>query len=262
MTEQELQARPQDALSAVPQAPIEALMGKMITAASDPNVDVDKMRGMFEMVKELQAEQARIAYNGAMATCQGAIPAIEKTHYNNQTESYYEKVEDILDAIQPVYTSYGFSISFSELPDAPDGYIRVGADVSHAGGDTRHFERLEPIDDKGIKGSVNKTRTHAKGSSTTYAKRYLLGMIFSLKVTEAGRDDDGNRATGKARISDDQVLQIEAKINDNGLNMAAFIGWVKQSLKVGRLEDIAEDQFDNVMAQIERSIKRHKENQQ
>jgi len=42
------------------------------------------------------------------------------------------------------------------------------------------------------------TKTHATGSAATYAIRYLTKMIFNIATVQVD-DDDGNRASGKAK---------------------------------------------------------------
>ena len=53
--------------------PMEAIMK---LATSGAAVDMEVMRGMMDMRKEFEAEQARIAYNEAMARAQANMPII------------------------------------------------------------------------------------------------------------------------------------------------------------------------------------------
>jgi len=241
-------------VQAVSQA--DSFLATIQQAASDPTVDMDKMERLYGMYKDVKANEARMAYNAAMAACQAEMPPIEKTHFSKQTKSHNAKIEDIIRAIKPVYTKHGFSVSIYPVKDAPEGFIRAAADVSHAGGDMRHFEYDNPIDDRGIAGTANKTQTHGRASGFTYAERYLMGMIFMLEITFVGQDDDGNSAEKEIkRITDEQALEIDAMITDNDLDREKFMRWVKQAIWVDAIEDIPADWYAATVKTIASAVK-------
>lgn len=230
-------------------------------AASDPAVDMDKMERLYGMYEKVKSEEARVQYNAAMAIVQGKLPGIEATHLNTHTDSMYAKIGNILDAIRPVYTAEGFSISCYPQESKLDGYILVCCDVSHAGGDTRHFEYDSPIDDKGTGGNVNKTPTHGRASAMTYGERYLVGLIFALSIIYAGQDDDGNAAGTKPVevITDEQVLTMEAKIKENDLDIEVFKGWLETHIGSRELKDIPVKSYPSCMKTLNRAIKKKSE---
>ena len=227
------------------------------TAASDPAVDMDKMERLYTIYKDVRANEAKQAYNAAMVEVQKEIPAIEKRHFNKQTNSLYAKQEDILREIKPIWTKHGFSLSFYPGDNAPDGYVIVSCDVSHIGGDVRKFSYPCPIVNAGIKGTVNMTDTHARASAITYGERYLTGMIFSLETFV--KDDDGNAAGAKVeKITEDQANTIHAKITENGLSMERFMGWLLKAWKCEAIADISVKAYPSVMSQLEAAIKNKK----
>ena len=238
----------------VPASQADQFLSTIQQAAANPDVDINKMKELYALYKDVKTEESRVEYNRAMSEAQAEMPAIEKIHLNTQTDSYYAKIEDVIRAIKPVWTSHGFSLSFYPGEDSPEGFVRVKCDVSHSGGDTRTFSYDSPIDDKGIQGKVNKTQTHGRASGFTYGERYLIGMIFSLEVAFLGQDNDGNSVV--ERITDDQAKQITAMITDNGLSLDRFKKYLRSALKCDSIDDIAAHSFDRVVQTINNEIKK------
>lgn len=157
-------------------------------AASDSSVDVAKMQQLLQMAKEMEAIRSKREYDEAMQCCQAEMPVIPRASINSQTNSRYAKLEVVIGVAKPVYSKYGFSVSFgSDSSPLPDHY-RVTAKVSSKGHTEIHHVDI-PADYLGPKGTPNKTKTHGFGSSMSYARRYLLMLIFNLSMQD---DIDGN----------------------------------------------------------------------
>ena len=175
-----------------------ALIQVIERAAVDPNVDIDKMERLLAMQERIMETQAKRAWNDSMIGCQQVMPNIKADADNRQTNSKYAKFEDINKVIKPLYTEHGFDLTFSMGKSDIETYIRVVCDVSHTGGFSKQFFIDLPPDDTGMKGTKNKTLVHGTASTVSYAKRYLVAMIFNLTIS--GEDDDGNSAGGDSRI--------------------------------------------------------------
>ena len=67
-------------------------------------------------------------------------------------------------------------------------------------------------------------KTHAGGSALSYAKRYLLLMIFNVTIGDPGRasDDDGNSAGGNNTITDKQAAELIKLLDDAGGDKRKF----------------------------------------
>jgi hypothetical protein len=172
-----------------------ALIAAIARAASDPNVDVEKMERLFAMHEKMQARQAEQAFSEAMKAAQADMPKVVKDRHNSQTNSDYATLDAINKAITPVYTRHGFSLTFDTEDSPLEGHVRVVCRVLHRDGHSASYSYDTPMDLTGIGGKVNKTPTHARGSAITYGRRYLVLMIFNL-TTGAQEDDDGNGAGG------------------------------------------------------------------
>ncbi|KKN76968.1 hypothetical protein LCGC14_0364600 [marine sediment metagenome] len=184
-----------------------ALIGKM---AENPDVDVEKMAKLVELQEHIYDKQAEIAYSNAMQELQQEIPAIKALSINPQTKSKYAKLDHINSVITPIYTKHGFSLSFGMAECPIENWFRTTCTIRHKlGHSVKEFIDL-PLDDTGIKGSVNKTPVHATGSSNSYARRYLTVMVFNLTI--GGEDLDGNAP--KEMTGDELIISMQGEVND------------------------------------------------
>jgi hypothetical protein len=170
-------------------------------AASDPNVDMDKLERLMAMKERMDAKQAESDFNAALSRVQAASGRIGADKQNKQTNSWYATYANLDRALRPLYTAEGLSLSFS-TKEAPEGNVGMVCFVSHANGHTRTYEAIVPSDGKGAKGGDVMTKTHAFGSGTSYGMRYLLKMIFNVAVGDDPDDDDGNGASDPLPVKD------------------------------------------------------------
>lgn len=168
-------------------------------ASTDPRCNIDKMRALLDMQMELIREERRLAYNNAMWEAQGEMEPIVRRSKNESTNSTFAKLEHIDKIVRPIYRKYGFGLSFDSHKEA-DGSITMFVDVMHNGGHEKRHELNAPIDDKGPKGTKNKTEPQGVASTTSILQRKLTVMVFNL--TFINEDDDGQG--GKKEIKPDR----------------------------------------------------------
>lgn len=203
--------------------------------AFDPNVDVAKMEQLLSMQERIFDKQTTIEFNQDMVACQKEMPIVYAKVANTQTNSKYAKVEHILECIKPVYTKHGFSMSFGTDKSTLENHIIVTCDVLHKSGYSREYMSEMPLDLTGIKGSVNKTGIHATASAYTYAKRYLIGMIFNLTI--ANEDDDGVKAGG---VTYEMLLDYNWQVRKHFASIAV----IKQGIEDKKLDIASEAWFE------------------
>jgi hypothetical protein len=182
-------SRAEDRVSAVAQSE-QSLLQAIVRAAADPTTDLNKIERLFAIHERMVKTDAETAFNAALARAQAAMPIVARKAQNTQTNSKYARLEAIVEAISPVYTAEGFALSFDTAEAPKAGDIRIVSILSHAAGHSRQYHIDMPPDEAGAKGNVNKTRVHATGSTNSYARRYLICMIFNVAT---GDDNDGNR---------------------------------------------------------------------
>lgn len=208
-----------DTAPAVSQAA--AIISVIERAATNPNVDIDKMERLLEMQERIMQRDARAAFASALAEMSPNLPAIVERggikDRSGNVQSTYALWEDINDAIKPVLARHGFALSFRTGRD--EGQISVTGVLSHREGHSEETTITLPHDSSGSKNAVQ-----AVGSSTSYGKRYTAGLLLNL--TSRGEDDDGNAGGSGAVITDEQADTIRDLIGSTGTKISAFLEYI------------------------------------
>src|SRR5947208_676415 len=79
----------------------------------DPQVDVEKLKALFELHERAEARSAKAAFNAAFAAMQGELPTIDKNgkaQMNGQTRYKYPLREDIIETVKPILQAHGFAL--------------------------------------------------------------------------------------------------------------------------------------------------------
>lgn len=230
--------------------PVEAstMVSMIERVALDPNASIEKLERMLAMKERLDLQAAKEAFNAAFSACQAEIPTVLRNKRNTQTNSNYSDLAAIEAVAMPVVTAHGFSIRFFPTKSEVEGHYGVDAVVSRAGySETYHAD--VPADGAGLKGTANKTATHAFGSTMSYGRRYLFCMIFNI----ATKDDDGN-AAGSASITADQFMELRNLMEEAHADEAKFLAY----LGVEHLEELPKVKFTGAIASLRRKIREAK----
>lgn len=169
------------------------LLAVISRAASDPNVDIDKLERLLAAQERVQANQAKAEYTAAKLAMRPELPEITmkgkitiKKEGRIIQETPFARFEDIHEAVIPILTDHSFDLSFRNSM-APDGKVRVTTVLTHIGGHSEETYFDLPHDSSGSKNAVQ-----AIGSSTSYAKRY--GTLSILNIRVCGEDDNADTA--------------------------------------------------------------------
>ena len=209
----------------IPGLPAVSLLEVISRAASDPNVDAEKMEKLWHLHERISARQAEIAFNTAMNACQKEIPAVFRNKINEEKTSRYADLEQLDKVARPIYTRHGFALSFGTADCPLPGHARQTCLVSHTGGFSRLYQGDLPLDLTGPKGNPNKTGVQGFGSSMSYGQRYLTKMIFNIALTN--EDNDGEGGGDNDTISEEQIANIEALLTELGKDKKKFLRWAK-----------------------------------
>jgi len=179
----------------------------------DPNASIDKLERMLEMRERIQAQQAKAAYDNAIAEAKAEIPPILKTgnvDYTNskgqRTQFKHETLDGIAKIVDPILSEHGLSYRFRS--DQRDGNVVVTCIVAHREGYAEETTLMGSPDQSGSKNPYQ-----AVGSAVTYLQRYTLKLALGLS---AAADDDGQGATGGGAISADQFQALRDLIEKAG----------------------------------------------
>ncbi len=210
--------------------------------ANDPNVDVGKMAQLLDMHQKMLKQDAEQQFNSCLAQMQEKLPAIRKN--KKAHNSKYASYESIHHAIAPILSSFGFSMSFDcqVMTDGKENYI---AYLRHKAGHCITSSMILTADTSGSKNAIQ-----AKGSTTSYARRYLTCNM--LNIVTYDDDDDGYGAQTKV-ITADQLKNI--------LNLAEKLPNGKDALEktvkhfnCGTIELLPSDKYTSVIAKLKLRI--------
>lgn len=213
-------------------------------AASNPDIDVNKLEKLLEMQERILARRAEMAFSAAMTKAQGETRQIAADALNPQTRSKYASYKALDKALRPVYTSNGFALSFNTEESPLEEHMRVVCDVSHVDGVSRRYRIDMPTDGKGAKGGDVMTKTHAVGAGASYGMRYLLKMIFNVAVGEDDRD--GNEVSPS--ITEEQVATLQAMIEEVKADKDKFLKY----MRVEKLADIPAAKYQSAIKALEK----------
>ncbi|WP_322884147.1 ERF family protein [Sinorhizobium medicae] len=209
-------------------------------AATNPNVDIEKMERLLALQERIMDRDAEMAFNADFSKMQGYMPSItengEITNKSGGVQSKYAKFEDINAAIKPVLQQFGFAISFRTGFEQKS--ILVTGVLTHKHGHKVETTMALPLDVSGSKNDVQ-----GVGSSTSYGKRYTMCAL--LNISTGGEDNDG-QSVGVKYISDIQRDIILEKLDKAGRTAEELC----KSLKIQSLADIQAAWFDSVIAKL------------
>lgn len=192
--------------------------------AIEKDLSPEQIEKFWNIQQKIDKENARKQYTAAIVRTQSRIKKGIKNRFNDQTKSNYADLEAVCEVATPIHTSEGIALSFYEGDSPKEGIVRTYVDIIHEGGFTENRFMDLVVDDKGIKGSVCKTPIHGKGSSFSYARRYLTCMVFNIPT---GDDDDGNKAGSQVEfISDKQFVEIKELIEAIGDEEQPWLDWI------------------------------------
>lgn len=226
--------------------PADPMVSMIERVAMDPNADIDKLERMLAMKERLEDKAAETSFNEAKAAAQAEMPAIVARHDNDQTRSKFAKLKDIYDECKPVLAKHGFSFSAVPVTGGRDGYLNMRWTLSRAGHSITDVSEV-PIDDRGMKGTANKTQTHAYGSTTSYGRRYLFCAVFDIAI---GDDNDGNGAPA-ATITAEQYVALRNKLEESGMEPRKFhLAFGHKDPDSADLQQFPASLFDDAIARL------------
>lgn len=227
MTE-ELQTEPNNMLAVIERA------------SSNPDVDVEKMRALLDMQKEIVRYKAEMAFNADFAAMTAELPVIAKTgeiKVQGVVRSKYALFEEMNEIVKPILKAHRFAILFRT--NSQKGEVTVSGTLMHCEGHRETTELTLEADTSGSKNSVQSI-----GSSLQYAKRYIMASLLNL--TTAGEDDDGSRGATQF-ITESQAADLQTLIEEVKADKSKFLRY----LKVESIEKIPTAKYADAVKALE-----------
>jgi len=209
--------------------------------SANKDVDVSKINAILDMQERVMNKQAEISFNQALSRLSGKLAEVRivRTHgvsYKDVEAFKFAPYEVIDQAIRPLYTSEGFSLSFNSETREGGGAIITGT-LSHIDGHSRKASLPLALDISGGKNNIQ-----AMGSTISYGKRYTMGML--LNIVTVGEDDDALSAFEK--ITTDQAVEIDLLISEVKADRPRFLKF----MGVSDVRDILAKNYSTAVTQL------------
>jgi len=166
---------------------IDPMISMIERVAVNPDANVETLARMLDMKAQIDAQNAKAAFDGAFASASSEFPNIPQNGRNTHNGQSYSTLKDIL-TVRSVLANYGLALSFGTVESA--GGLTVTAKLSHISGHTEVNSITLPLDD-----GPGRNKVQSIGSSQTYGQRYTAQAILGLSLGEDVEDD--GRGTGK-----------------------------------------------------------------
>lgn len=155
-------------------------------AVQKGTLDIETIKELRALQKEMKADAAREAYVAAMAAFQSECPTVDKTkkvlNKDGTVRYVYAPLDVIVTQVRPILGKHGLSYSI-EATQTPEG-ITATCKVTHILGHTEQSSFTAPVDKDGYMTAPQKV-----ASALTYAKRYaftnVLGILTGDEDTDA-----------------------------------------------------------------------------
>lgn len=201
--------------------------------------DLGSVKEMLAMSKELAADQARRAFDAAVADAKSQIPIVGKNATGHNSKRYAD-FSAYAAALKPILAKHGLSYRFrSEQTDR----ITVTCVLSHKEGHSEENSLSGPADSTGSKNAIQ-----AIGSTLTYLQRYTLIQALGLAASE---DDDGHAVDAGGPISEAQRDTLLALIAAVGADVVRFCAY----FKIEGVADLPASQYERAVKSLEQKGK-------
>lgn len=229
-------ALPQKAQTAV-LTPLE-----MIDRAISNGAAVEVLEKLFALQERYEANQAKKAFNNAIADAKAKIKPIIKnrkvdfTSQKGRTNYEYEDLAAIAEAVDPILAAHGLSYRHRSQQDGVK--LSVTCIISHRDGYFEETTLTAENDNSGNKNSIQ-----AIGSAATFLQRYTLKLALGLAAT---KDDDGKAITTGGPVSKAEADEIIRLCDEVEADKKRFCDW----LKVGSIAEIQKNDYQRAINRL------------
>ncbi len=227
------------------QVPTVTTPATLLAMAVQQGADLERLEKLMDLQVRWEANEARKAFVAAMNAFKANPPELLKNkHVEFGTTKYdHASLDHVTAAIGEGLSAYGLSHRW-KTEQLEGGTIRVTCVITHAMGHSESTTLQANADQSGGKNNIQ-----AIGSTVTYLERYTL--LAATGLAAKGMDDDGRKAAKGETISESQIADLEALIQEVKADRAKFLRY----LKLNRLEDMNVSAYDNAVAELRRKGK-------
>ncbi|MGF7158129.1 ERF family protein [Bartonella heixiaziensis] len=222
----------------------QTVMERILNKALENDVGIDRLQRLLDLRDQEIKRQNYQKFVRDLSAMQTECQDIEKNSTNTHTNSKYATLDQYIDAVKDALATYNFAL-FSRIKSQTATNVTIEITLSHPSGNQISTEGTFPIDSTGGKNSIQSV-----GSTLTYARRYLLGML--LNVASKEDDTDGQTQakeddTNNQKVSSKQIKQIEELIKQTESDKNKLLSYAK----VEKLTDMSCEKADDVLKILE-----------
>lgn len=218
----------------------------MLNMAVSSGASIETLTKLMDLQERWEGNQARKAFDEAMAGAKSEIPVILKnrkvdfTSQKGRTNYRHEDLAEIARTVDPILAKYGLSYRFRTHTEV--GSVTVTCIVSHRDGYSEENSLSAGHDQSG-----NKNNIQAVGSTITYLQRYTLKASLGI----AASDDNDAKDAGSsyaAAIDEKAVNIILALIDETNSDIERFC----RHMNVEAVTQITTAQYPRAIAMLEK----------
>jgi hypothetical protein len=220
---------------------------QILAMAVQRGVDPDTLGKMMALQERWEANQARKAFEAAVAEAKAEIKPIVKrqevdfTSAKGRTHYKYEGLSDIAAEVDPILAKHGLSYRHRSKQDGKK--LAITCILSHRDGHSEETTLAADNDESGNKNSIQ-----AIGSTATFLQRYTLKLALGLS---AAKDTDAQSHEEQELITEKQAADLKAFLTENDCDIPKFLRWHK----LGSLADIPAKNYDTVLEEVRLVVK-------
>lgn len=228
-----------------------AMIQAMIQQHKD--LDVEKLKGLFELQKEYDAELARKAFFDAKAKFAALAPVITTDGHVkfNRTDYRFASLGGTMEQIRGALEFCGLQASWKLTESEDFSRIRVTCHLTHSQGYGESTSLSAP--QQAGKGDTGMNSLQAMKSTVSYLERITLYALLGLASKE---DDDDGKAGGepipeaRPKVTPAAAKELDDLCASAGINPSAILHF----FKIDGFADLPASQYPHVRKRIETKI--------
>lgn len=160
---------------------------QMLQLAISQSTDMERLKTLMDLQERWEANQAKKAFNVALAAFKKNPPVVVKDLLNTQYNSMYTSLGNLVNTVNERLGEYGLSASW-DIEQSPET-IKVTCILEHVDGHSRRVSIESPPDESGSKNDLQKIK-----STLTYLRGSTFEAVTGIASRAVNQDDDGNGA--------------------------------------------------------------------